>query len=94
MTLDEAMEVLTLIRDNHDAEEYEYQTCNIALGCMMYYKNTIKLPDCNTCQKKITGCEYLPRYGEYVRINCPHYQPEQHLSSAAEYADQPILAPA
>ena len=29
-----------------------------------------KLPDCNTCLKKGL-CEFMPRYGEYCRINCP-----------------------
>ena len=32
--------------------------------------NISKLPDCNTCLKKTT-CEFLPKYGEYCRINCP-----------------------
>ena len=32
--------------------------------------NISKLPDCNTCLKKNT-CEFMPRYGEYCRINCP-----------------------
>lgn len=32
--------------------------------------NISKLPDCNTCLKKTT-CEFLPRPGEYCRINCP-----------------------
>lgn len=32
--------------------------------------NISKLPDCNTCLKK-TMCEYLPKLGDYCRINCP-----------------------
>lgn len=32
--------------------------------------NISKLPDCNTCLKK-NLCEFMPRYGEYCRINCP-----------------------
>lgn len=35
-----------------------------------YADNISKLPDCNTCLKKNT-CEFVPRYGEYCRINCP-----------------------
>ena len=91
MTNEEAYERIAkmVFSDGDDAV-----AIGMALGCMIHSCNISKLPDCNTCQKKITGCEYLPRYGEYVRINCPHYQPEQHLSSAAEYADQPMLAPA
>lgn len=32
--------------------------------------NISKLPDCNTCLKK-NLCEFMPKYGEYCRINCP-----------------------
>lgn len=32
--------------------------------------NISKLPDCNTCLKKKI-CEFMPKYGEYCRINCP-----------------------
>lgn len=32
--------------------------------------NISKLPDCNTCLKK-NMCEFVPKYGEYCRINCP-----------------------
>jgi len=32
--------------------------------------NIAKLPDCNTCLKK-NLCEFMPKYGEYCRINCP-----------------------
>ena len=34
--------------------------------------NISKLPDCNTCFKK-DMCEFIPRYGDYTRINCPHW---------------------
>ena len=35
-----------------------------------YVDNISKLPDCNTCMKK-PMCEFMPKYGEYCRINCP-----------------------
>lgn len=35
-----------------------------------YVNNISKLPDCNTCLKKGV-CEFVPRAGEYCRINCP-----------------------
>ena len=35
-----------------------------------FMDNISKLPDCNTCLKK-TMCEFLPKYGDYCRINCP-----------------------
>jgi hypothetical protein len=91
MTNEEAYERIAkmVFSDGDDAV-----AIGMALGCMIYSRNISKLPDCNICQRKITGCEYLPRYGEYTRINCPHYQPEQHLSPAADYADNQLLAPA
>ena len=39
-------------------------------GLQFYVDNISKLPDCNTCMKK-PMCEFMPKYGEYCRINCP-----------------------
>ena len=37
-----------------------------------------QLPDCNTCGKKAKGnCEFMPRCGDWVRINCAFWTPEQ-----------------
>lgn len=33
-----------------------------------------RLPDCNDCRKRQTGCQWVPRPGEFVRINCPHWE--------------------
>lgn len=38
-----------------------------------YYDRISKLPDCNECGRK-ENCEYLPRYGDYCRINCPFWK--------------------
>ena len=38
----------------------------------VFADNISKLPDCNTCLKK-GMCEFLPKYGDYCRINCPHW---------------------
>ena len=35
-----------------------------------FVDNISKLPDCNTCMKKHM-CEFVPKLGEYCRINCP-----------------------
>jgi hypothetical protein len=36
-----------------------------------------QLPDCNTCGKKAKGnCEFMPRCGDWVRINCAFWTPE------------------
>lgn len=35
------------------------------------------LPDCNTCGKKAKeNCEFMPRCGDWVRINCAFWTPE------------------
>ena len=35
-----------------------------------------RLPDCNTCGKKARGiCEFMPAYGDWVRINCAFWAP-------------------
>jgi len=94
MKIDEAMKVLNLVRDKDSTTDEEYEACCVAYGCMVYYLNTVNLPDCNECKKKRTGCEYLPKYGEYTRINCPLFEPEENLASVGQYADQPALAPA
>ena len=41
---------------------------------LRFYDRIKALPDCNTCV--IRGCEYMPKYGDYTRINCPHWKGE------------------
>jgi hypothetical protein len=36
-------------------------------------KSILDSGDCNTCIAKKT-CGYVPRCGEQVRFNCPHYE--------------------
>ena len=74
MTTEEAYERLAKLEmeDSDDAV-----ALGLALGALIYYRNTTNLPDCNVCQKKHTGCPYLPRYGEYTRINCPLWEPQK-----------------
>lgn len=36
----------------------------------IFADNISKLPNCNTCLKQ-NRCEFMPRWGEYCRINCP-----------------------
>ena len=36
-----------------------------------------QLPDCNSCGKKAKGnCEFMPAYGDWVRINCAFWIPQ------------------
>lgn len=59
------MSVSTLHRAADAIEELSAKVNNL-----QYFADSIsKLPDCNTCLKK-TMREFLPKYGEYCRINC------------------------
>lgn len=40
-----------------------------------YYDRVSALPDCNTCGRE--ACEYKPRWGYQVRINCPLWRGPQ-----------------
>ena len=49
-----------LLRDDEEA------TCDFK----RFTRRINKLPDCNDCGRK-KSCEYAPRLGKQVRINCP-----------------------
>lgn len=48
-------------------------TISSLLGYMEHSISISKLPDCNACGQK-KGCDYAPRLGQFVRINCPHWE--------------------
>ena len=41
----------------------------------VYFKALSSKPDCNTCEKR--NCDYRPRLGATVRVNCPLYSGPQ-----------------
>lgn len=45
-------------------------------GYKIHSNNVAALPDCNDCAKQ-HDCEYLPRIGEYTRMNCPLHEPKK-----------------
>lgn len=49
-----------------------------AEGCILYFERMSKLPDCNTCGKKL-ACKYCPDYGEPVRVNCFAWEKEKNV---------------
>ena len=55
---------------HHIADEVQY-----ALEVQSY-------DDCNTCGKK--NCEYMPKPGELVRINCPLWAVEEQENECAD----------
>ena len=44
-------------------------TAACILDNLMAYRSISRLPDCNTCTDR--KCQYRPKPGELVRINCP-----------------------
>ena len=40
-----------------------------------YFKDLSSKPDCNTCEKR--NCDYRPKLGATVRVNCPLYSGPQ-----------------
>ena len=40
-----------------------------------YFKDLSSKPDCNTCEKR--NCDYRPKPGATVRVNCPLYSGPQ-----------------
>jgi len=43
------------------------------LDSLMSYRDIVRTGDCNDCGAKNT-CGYVPRTGQMVRYNCPHYE--------------------
>lgn len=54
-----------------DAKEVLCKGC----GYKCYYKQMAAQGDCNDCAKKY-NCQYVPRPGGIVRINCPLWRAE------------------
>ena len=48
------------------------QDLSFAAKCIRYYLRRSKLHDCNDCGKY--KCQYAPKPGEDVRINCPLWE--------------------
>ena len=71
-------ELVKDLRENHDkyfARDLQaadaIEELSVKVDSLQFFVDNIsKLPDCNTCLKK-NLCEFMPKYGEYCRINCP-----------------------
>ena len=44
---------------------------NNVIAYLEDYEEILKLNNCNNCRNK--NCQYRPKWGERVRINCPLY---------------------
>lgn len=40
------------------------------------FERLMALPNCNDCRYN-RNCDYVPRIGEHVRVNCPMWSPEE-----------------
>ena len=78
---DELVARLRSVKDSWQAEEESWmlqaadaiEELSAKVDSLQLFADSIsRLPDCNTCLKKGL-CEFMPRYGEYCRINCPHW---------------------
>jgi len=45
------------------------------LDTLMAYRNIAETGNCNTCKNK--DCQWIPKPGQLVRYNCPHYKAEE-----------------
>lgn len=52
-----------------------YMALRFLEDCISFYWKMHDLPTCNECGKR-KDCEYVPRWGERVRYNCPHFEAE------------------
>jgi hypothetical protein len=49
------------------------QDMNYTLECLKVYRDFIMTGNCNICKLK-SDCEYKPKLGELIRVNCPLYK--------------------
>ena len=45
------------------------------LDTLMAYRSIAETGNCNTCKNK--DCQWIPKPGQLVRYNCPHYKAEE-----------------
>lgn len=59
---------------NHQERMKVIHALNYLAACVKTVDQIQDLPDCNTCGRE--NCEYRPRWGEAVRLNCPLWEEE------------------
>lgn len=69
---DEAADALTALLAENERLRAELERVKVERDAYQaYFKDLSSKPDCNTCEKR--SCEYRPRPGATVRVNCPLY---------------------
>lgn len=46
------------------------------IDALDFQERILRLPNCNTCKKRINSCVHVPEVGDNTRINCPHWEAE------------------
>nr|DAI51701.1 MAG TPA: Kinesin-like protein [Caudoviricetes sp.] len=71
-TLQEAANALSMLQAENEKLRAELERMKVERDAyQVYFKDLSSKPDCNTCEKR--SCEYKPRPGAIVRVNCPLY---------------------
>lgn len=68
----EAATALSTLRAENEKLRAELERVKVERDAYQaYFKDLSSKPDCNTCEKR--NCEYRPKPGAIVRVNCPLY---------------------
>ena len=93
-TLQEAANALSMLQAENEKLRAELERMKVERDAyQVYFKDLSSKPDCNTCEKR--SCEYKPRPGAIVRVNCPLYSgPEkedpQWIALYAEHGSEAL----
>lgn len=69
---DDAATALSTLQAENEKLRAELERMKVERDAyQVYFKDLSSKPDCNTCEKR--SCEYKPRPGAIVRVNCPLY---------------------
>ena len=74
--LDDAATALSTLQAENEKLLAELERVKVERDAyQVYFKDLSSKPDCNTCEKR--NCNYRPKLGATVRVNCPLYSGPQ-----------------
>ena len=72
----EAADAISTLQGENDKLRAELEQVKVERDAYQaYFKDLSSKPDCNTCEKR--NCNYRPKLGATVRVNCPLYSGPQ-----------------
>ena len=72
----DAATALSTLQDENEKLRAELDRVKVERDAyQVYFKDLSSKPDCNTCEKR--NCNYRPKLGATVRVNCPLYSGPQ-----------------